>query len=164
MKKIVTILMAVLMLVSVIGCANNNGGSADEEVVVKVEGTLEEIMEKLYANLDPEQMPAVGSMPLTKDDIGYFTGVADLDFSEAMASEAMISAIAHSVVLVRMNEGADIEEAKKQIETNADPRKWVCVEAEKVIVDNLGDLVILIMSNEATADTIHASFQGLIEK
>ena len=161
MKKFITILLAVLMLMSVIGCSANNGGETAETIVI--EGTLEELIEKLYANIDPEQMPAVGSVPVTKDDVGYFTGVADLDFKEAMASEAMISSIAHSIVLIRMNEGADIEEAKKQIEANADPRKWICVEAEKVIVDNLGDLVILIMSNEATADSVYASFKALAE-
>lgn len=160
MKKFITILLAALMLVSVIGCANND----TPDVEVKIEGTLEEILDKLYADIDPENLPAIGSMTLTADDMGYYVGVEDLDFKEAMASEAMISAVAHSVVLIRMNEGADIEEAKKQIETNADPRKWICVEAEKVIVDSIGDLVILIMSNTQTADAVHASFQALVEE
>lgn len=159
MKKMITILMAVLMLVSAVGCAGDGG-----EVEVNIEGSLEEIMDEIYAGVDAELLPAVGSLALTSDDIGYYVGVADIDFKEALASEAMINAIAHSVCLVRMNAGADVENTKKQIEANADPRKWICVEAEKVIVDNIGDLVILIMSNEATATAIHESFLALKDK
>ena len=44
--------------------------------------------------------------------------------------------------------------------SKADPRKWICVEAEKLYVLNKGDLVVLIMSNEL-ADTIKTNFENL---
>lgn len=160
MKKFITILLAALMLVSAIGCSANNGG---ENVEVKIEGSLEEIMDKLYADISPDDLPAIETMTLTADDMGYYVGVEDLDFKEAAVSEALASAVAHSVVLIRMNEGADIEDAKARIEANANPRKWICVEAEKVIVDNIGDLVLLIMSNTQTADALHTAFKALAE-
>lgn len=42
----------------------------------------------------------------------------------------MIISVPHSVVVIEMNEGADIEAAKQSIKENADGRKWVCVGVE----------------------------------
>jgi len=47
------------------------------------------------------------------------------------------------------------------VEANADPRKWVCVEAEKKIVRQSGDVVILIMTSADLADRLDANFQAL---
>ena len=49
------------------------------------------------------------------------------------------------------------------IEANADPRKWICVEAESKIVDYSGDVVILIMTGADSAEAIHAAFTALAE-
>ena len=76
----------------------------------------------------------------------------------------MIGAIAYSVVLVRMEDGADIEAAKTAIKENVNPRKWVCVEVpeEDVIVKSKGDLIILIMvENETLRTKIEEGFDNL---
>ena len=69
------------------------------------------------------------------------------EYTEGLASEAMIGSIAHSVVLLRAEDEAAAETLKEDVKANVDPRKWICVEAEEVITDNIGDLVILIMSD-----------------
>ena len=54
----------------------------------------------------------------------------------------------------------DIEDAKEKIKENANPRKWLCVEAENVVVENNGDLIILIMSDSKT-ETLKTNFKKL---
>lgn len=73
----------------------------------------------------------------------------------------MINAIAHSVGVVKLKDGADVEKVKREIKEKANPRKWVCVEAESVIVESRGNTIILIMSFEDIADKIATNFRNL---
>ena len=43
-------------------------------------------------------------------------------------------------------------QAKKLLEENADPAKWICVEAESVVVENVGDVILFIMADKDVAD------------
>ena len=98
----------------------------------------------------------LGNLELTEEDIEYYIGTKDIKWEKAIASESMVGAIAHSVVIIRMSEDAtdkDYEDAISKIKENANPRKWVCVEAENVYVERNGNLIVLIMSNDL-ADTI----------
>ena len=72
----------------------------------------------------------------------------------------MTGSIAHSVVLIRLEDAKDATKAVEDIKKNADPRKWICVEAENVYVLSKGDLVVLIMSNEL-APKIKENFENL---
>ena len=47
-----------------------------------------------------------------------------------------------------MNEGADIEAAKKSIKENADGRKWICVGVDEAKVVSKGKLVCVVMDDE----------------
>ena len=125
-----------------------------------VEGNLEDLMEKLYANVgESVQLPFVSNITLSDDmdvpvsGIEYFIGVKGIPYTEGIASESLIGAVAHSVVLLRMSDNADIENAKKQIRENVDPMKWICagVTREEVIVENIGNLVVLILSHDGPA-------------
>jgi transcriptional antiterminator Rof (Rho-off) len=63
----------------------------------------------------------------------------------------MISTVPHSVVLLKMKDGADIEAAKKAVAENADPQKWICVgvSEENVVVESVGNYIILIMDDNS---------------
>ena len=100
---------------------------------------------------------------LNEENEAYFLGNNDASYIEGIASEPMMSSVAHSVVLLRVAEDADIENIETSIKENVDPRKWICVgvEDDQVIVDHVGDLVVLIMSHDA--DTLHESFLALAE-
>lgn len=126
-----------------------------------IEGNLSDIMNKVYAGVD-EEMPALQQTEITDENIEYYLGTSDIDYKEGLASEPFINAIAHSVVLIRMNEGADIEATKEKIKSSVNPRKWGCVEVDSkdVIVDSKGDMIILIMVNDYSKD-FQNSFQAL---
>ena len=158
-KKVLwTIVAVVAVLVVAVGVVlfmNTNK-------VANVEGTLEDIMAKVYAGISEENLPMMlGNIPLDSESIGNFIGTSEVSFKEAIASESMVGSIAHSVVLVRLNDAKDADAAVEKIKASVNPRKWICVEASNVIVKSKGDLVILIMSNETLAPTLEANFDNL---
>ena len=125
-----------------------------------IELSMNEVVDKLYVGLE-DNMPMVGSTEITKDNMKSYIGIDNLDIKEGVASEALIGSIAHSVVVLRVSDKVDVEKAKNDIKENANPRKWVCVEAEKVIVKSKGDVIILIMSNNELAPKIESNFDNL---
>ena len=127
-----------------------------------VEGTLEEIMASVYAGISEENLPMMlGNIPVDTENVEGFLGTTEVNYKEAVASESMVGSIAHSVVLVRMNDAKEAKAAVETIKANVNPRKWICVEASNVAVKSKGDLVILIMSNETLAPTLEANFDNL---
>ena len=151
MKKIITLtLLVITSLVILSGCQKEEN----------IELSMNEVVDKLYVGLE-DNMPMVGSTEITKDNMKSYIGIDNLDIKEGIASEALIGSIAHSVVVLRVNDKVDVEKAKNDIKENANPRKWVCVEAEKVIVKSKGDVIILIMSNNELAPKIESNFDNL---
>ena len=130
-----------------------------------VEGTLEEIMTKVYAGIPEENLPmALSNMEVNAENVEGFLGTANIEYAEALANESMVGSIAHSVVLVRLNDAKDAEDTVQTIKDNVDPRKWICVEVpeEDVIVKSKGDLIILIMvADENTRNKIEEGFDNL---
>ena len=135
-----------------------------------VEGTLEEIMAKVYAGFGEDELPMLGDMPVDvtdKDAVEYYLGTSELSIKEALVREPMMGSIPHSVVLVRLNDAKDAEAAVAKIKEKANPRKRICVQAKNVVVDSIGDLVILIMvdsegqTTPEIAPKLTANFGGL---
>lgn len=151
MKKLFSLcLMIGLCLVVLTGCGK----------VETLDMKLTEVLDKVYAGVE-EDMPKVMNMEITDENIAYYLGVESLDYKEGIASEAMNSSIPHSVVVVRVNDGVDIEQIKQEIKEKANPRKWICVEAESVIVESKGDVIILIMTNTDLAEKVQTNFNNL---
>ena len=155
MKKFKNILFGVIGLSLVLvltGC----GASKN------VSGTLEEIMDKVYANIPEEERPMMlTNVELTDENVEMYLGTADIEYEEGLASESATGSIPHSVVLIRVKDNANVEAIKEKIEDSVDPRKWICVEAEDVEVESKGNLIILIMSSEANTEKIENSFNNL---
>lgn len=160
MKKMILLTVFSIMLVLGVGCSSAGAETTQENPLLKED--LSVIMETIYENSGLE-LPNLANTELTEENEAYFIGTNDVEYTEALASEPMMSSIAHSVVLLRVEDGADIEAVKETIKTKVDPRKWICVgvEEEDIIVDNIGNLVILIMINDSTA--LHDAFTSLAE-
>lgn len=127
-----------------------------------VEGTLEEIMTKVYEGIPEENLPmALSNMEVNEETVEGFLGTTDIQYAEALASESMVGSIAHSVVLLRLNEAKDADVTVQKIKDSVNPRKWICIEASNVVVKSKGNLVILIMSNEELAPKLEANFDNL---
>ncbi len=120
---------------------------------------LNAIADALIANI--ADMPMTENMEITADLYPNYLFVDYVEGSEALASEALMSSVAHSAVLLRLAEGSDVEKVRSEIEANADPAKWICVGAEKTAVVSNGNLILLVMSFEEITDTMVDRFTNM---
>ena len=168
MKKIFLVLVMSILCLGLTGCGEKN-------VEGKLTDIMESVYEEMYADVSEEERPMLATVnvlekteDMTDEDVKaqveYAIGTTDIEYKEIYESKPMIGSIAYSVVLVRMEENADIEAAKKAIKENVNPRKWICAEVaeEDVIVKSKGDLIILIMvENESLREKIEEGFDNL---
>ena len=154
LKKLAVLGTIIVMSVMMTGCGSKN-----------VEGKLSDLMDKLYVNFNEDELPmALTQIEVTEENVEYYLGSKEIEFKEALASESMTGSVAYSVVLVRTKEGADVEKVKKQIKENVDPRKWICVgvEDEDVVIENKGDLIIvIIVDNPDHVSKLQKEFRNL---
>lgn len=170
MKKLYLIILALVMVFSITACQSNDVDSNPTENN-NLEGSLESILDKIYETVDVDDSyrdyieNRLVTTEVTAENAGYFLGDEKIEFESAIASEPMMTSSAYSLCLVRVKEGADIEKIKSDIKENVDPRKWICVgvDPSNVIVDNIGDVVILIM-NDDIGGSLHDAFLQLKEK
>ena len=52
---------------------------------------------------------------------------------------------------------------KKEIKENANPRKWVCVEADEVDVESIDNTILFLMGEKQDATPIKEAFMNLAE-
>lgn len=153
MKKLLLALGLSIFLVT--GCGNK---------MVHVEGNVEKLISKVYEGIDSDNLPMMlGNIELTEENETSYIGEADIEYKEAIASESSVGSIAHSVVLIRMNEDVteeEIESAKKELKENVNPRKWLCVGVEEVRVESNGDLILVVL-NDSIGDTLVDNFKNL---
>lgn len=121
--------------------------------------SLEELMEAVYN--DVADLPATQNIDVNDENYKNYLFIDPIEGAETLVSEATINAVAHSVALVRLPEGADVQAVADEIEANADPAKWVCVTAEKTIVSVHDNTILFVMSFAETADAIAANFDAL---
>ena len=175
MKKILSVLLLTVVCSYMMSCTKVIEEIEPVVTTTVTETTIEEVtetepsqpandlntmMEQVY---DGVETPMTFVTAINGDNAGYYIGISDpAVFTEALSSDAMINVVPHSVCLVKVAEGQDVEEVKAMIEENANPNKWICAFAETVIVDNVGDVIILIMSDTDTANALHNNFMGLV--
>ncbi len=130
--------------------------------IVHERGSLKGIMDRIYEGVDAS-MPETSYTDITDENAQYFLGLENLNgIDEALASDAVMRPVAHSVCLVRVSDGGDVEAIKEEIRAKVNPAKWICVgvSREDVIVESRGNLILLVMSKAAPQE-IAASFSAL---
>ncbi len=163
-KRIVAVILAAVMSVMAAGCGGDGQQSA------KLEGSCEEILNRVYetAELDADLRDAMeqGYYETSTIDEGseeYLLGTTAVEYTDSACSLPFINAVAYQCIVLRLADGEDVEAAKQELLENADPIKWVCVEAESVVVENVGDVVLYVMADAPTADAIKTAFLSLGE-
>lgn len=129
------------------------------EVVPMPEEKLEELMGILHQLVDGinDEM-AIAEDEIYTDSFEWLVGVPYVDGAYAVMSAPMMSSIAHEVILIELPEGTDVGAFAAEVEANLNPRKWVCVEAEKAWVKTSGQYVVKVMSDTEMADAVEANF------
>lgn len=152
MKKLLSLFCALSLALSLGACA----GKGDADPLAKM--SLEDV---LAASLkDVPNLPDSNPAALTADDFEFFSFAPYQEGYEGIQADALIGAIPHSVVLVRVpaDQAGEVAETMRE---KADPRKWICVEAEKTVVDRCGGTILLVMSSGETANAILTNFKAL---
>ena len=150
MKKILgTIVIIASLFICLTGCSSDN-----------LNYTSMEIVEKVYSGFGEEDLPMLEKTDMkTMIENEMFSlendlGIKELNYEEATVSQPMIGSIAHSVVVIKLKDTEDAATVAAEIKEKINPRKWVCVEAEQVYVENRGNTIIAVMAEKKTADKI----------
>lgn len=163
-KIIIAALVVVVAVVAVLVAVLGTNSKPTSNLNINTEDELTSLVDQIYSGITIE-MPMLQTMPINTaevDTVKYMTGLDNVDGVEyVVVSEPMMSSQAYSLVLVKVKDGANVEEIAKTMNDNIDTRKWLCVTAEKVYTATSGDVVCLVMSNADTAKTVYDSFKTL---
>ena len=156
-----SLVTATLLLVS---CGKKDA----EETSSKLVGPLSEVMDSLYENAELSQdfrdsLADYDSGEIPSESAEYLIGTTDVAYDESFYSMPLMNVVPYQCILLRLPEATDMETAKQTLVDHADPRKWVCVEAESVIVENVGDVVLFVMADSQTANALQTAFLALGE-
>lgn len=147
MKKIFLLFAVSLLLIT--GCKKENN-------ITKM--SLKSI---LKASTKGAQLPDNYITKITKDNFEDYFGDADIDFKEAIVSEANINAIAYMIGIIRLNDNEDTQKSVDTLKKSVDPNRWICVVPDSVIIDSNQNVIIVIMDEKNNADTIHNNFKNI---
>lgn len=166
MKKRITavLMMLTLTMTMFAGCGSENA----EETNANLEGSCEEILAKVYENADldadlREAMNYYETTVIAEESEEYILGTTEVEYTDSVYSAPMMTSVAYQCVLLRIAPEQDVDAAKQLLVDNANPIKWVCVEAESVVVENVGDVVLYIMADAQTTDAVKTAFLALGE-
>lgn len=159
MKKPLCLLCALTLLVSLAACGQKTEPPpAEEENDPLAAMSLQEVLDASLK--DVPGLPDYEAVPLDAETFEFYAFAPWKEGYEGLSADALINATAHSVVLVRVP-ADEAGAVAKTMRENADPRKWICVEAEKTAVDRSGGTILLVMSGGETANAILTNFKAL---
>lgn len=155
MKKILTLLLVALLSLGLVACSSSSDSINSM--------SLDDIMDKLYEGISDDEKPMLSEhVEVTADNENWYLGTEGLNFEEAIASEALIGSIAHSVVLVRVDE-KDVEAVMNTIKDSINTYKWVCVGIEKdeLVIENRGNVILVVVDALGLSDKIVENFENI---
>ncbi len=157
MKKLASLLLALVMLLSLCAC-----GAAEESASPVAEG-LGGVLQQAFRSLaaaEPDMSPlamaealmaneAIVFAPVTMTvEPGYLNGFGDQEitgFAEAAIFAPMIGSIPFVGYIFRLEENADAEAFVEMLEGQANLRWNICTEAEQLVTERSGSLVFFVM-------------------
>ena len=176
MKKILSIVLALSLVLSLAACGGNAAPETTEaptEAAVSVEATCEELVNGIIEKQPVEFMGGIMPVDLTDTSedglwaISYFTGLQDASqITEIAVFEPMMGSIAFSMVMVRVAPEAGSKTVAEAMKSGIDTRKWICVEANDLLVAGYADMVMLIMVDSHTGLTAQSfvdAFASVVE-
>lgn len=160
MKKFLSIVLvaAAVLAVCLVGCKDDE--VAQGTATGDVSGDMVSLVStaKLEVNAPYQDY-------ITAEMAYNFVGLTEEEFTanveEGVFYESMMSPANQSYCLLKVKEGADIAALKQKIFDNANPRKWICMSADRVLVMADSEYVMLAMGPVATLDTLKAEFGTL---
>ncbi len=157
MKKLMMVVLALTLLLSLAACGGNNADQATVEVP-----DLNQYYKDFMASLDEDNAPA---MTDANEDASYvdafFPGLNDIELKQSVLQMATISATAFELDLVECADESDVETVKTIFQTRIDnqinggafyPETTAAWEKAEVLVN--GNIVALIVAGEHQSDAV----------
>ena len=150
-------LIVVLVAIIVVVFALNANQVKENDLSALTGEELLGLVNQVYEKSGLE-FPMLETTELPLEDLEMLTYHIGLTSTEGVknviASMPMMNAQAYTFALIQTEKGADIEKIKQDIFDHVDPRKWVCVTAEKVMVTNSNSVICLIMAGSEQTETL----------
>lgn len=139
--------------------------SGEEELPVEDDFTPSQELQTLVDDLITKsnvQFNMPGSMKIMLANAPTYVGLSEDLFTkyveDSIVYEPMISPATSSLCIVKVSDEANVQELKQEVIDNCNPRKWVCVGAEKCLAIDSGNYILLIMSTPDNCDAMKTAF------
>lgn len=175
MKKFLLIGLVLALSVSLAGCkddTNNeqgnenqgtvNGGTTNNEGTATgdVSGDMITLIE------DAEILVNAPYQDYITAEMAYnFVGLTEDEYTanieEGVFYESMMSPANQSYCLLKVKDGADVEDLMQKVFDNVNPRKWICMSADRVLVMGDDSYIMLAMGTKESCDALKTEFATL---
>ena len=173
-KTIIIVVCIILVIAVIAGLVfvnskkDNSQNEGNNNVVgmeLNTTEDLQNLITKTYENATIE-LPMLNTSVVDINDsnaLKFSTGLDSNEGIEAVVvSEPLMSSQAYSLVLVKVKDGANVEDIKQKMFDNIDTRKWICVEADEVYATDSQNVVALVMANQEWAKPVYDSLKSLL--
>lgn len=164
--------------------STSNAASGSANQAASMPADLNDVMDKVYEGISTEELPMLADEATLSEMYGETqkegdryrrvsadtslsdVGVAADAYKEALVSESMIGSIPYCVAVLRAESADAAEKLAADVKAGINPAKWICVEADKVEVKAIDDVVLLVMVGEGfheVGDKLLANFDSLAQ-
>ncbi len=158
----ITYLLLLAIFITNTGCTRNSPSTTVTEPTTTATSISSTSLSDIVTTITKEvEIPKSIATDLTDENFKAYLFIDPIAGATALSYDAMMSTQAHSIVLLRVPEGTDVSKVADEIKANANPLKWICVSAKKVVVESNGNLILLVMSSTEIADAVAANFLAL---
>ena len=119
-----------------------------DSTVAEPDSELSALVDSIYTEYEVPIMTMTTAVDVNDSTwLKPYTGLDDGSQLDAVVvSESAIGGSqAYSLVLVRVADGVDAAQVADQMAAGIDPRKWVCVAADDIMVGSAGNIAMLVM-------------------
>ena len=159
MKKLFALFCAAALAASLVACGSESSSPASTPAPTPEptpavtpdpnapDAELSGLVDSIYAEYEVPIMTVVTAVDVNDSTwIKPYTGLDDgSQLDAAVVSESAIGSQAYNLVLVRVADGVDAAQVADQMAAGIDPRKWVCVAADDIMVGSAGNIAMLVM-------------------
>lgn len=159
MKKVFALFCAAALAASLVACGSESSSPASTPAPTPEptpavtpdpnapDAELSGLVDSIYAEYEVPIMTVVTAVDVNDSTwIKPYTGLDDgSQLDAAVVSESAIGSQAYNLVLARVADGVDAAQVADQMAAGIDPRKWVCVTADDIMVGSAGNIAMLVM-------------------
>ena len=159
MKKVFALFCAAALAASLVACGSESSSPASTPAPTPEptpavtpdpnapDAELSALVDSIYAEYEVPIMTMTTAVDVNDSTwLKPYTGLDDgSQLDAAVVSESAIGSQAYNLVLVRVADGVDAAQVADQMAAGIDPRKWVCVTADDIMVGSAGNIAMLVM-------------------